>query len=307
MEPFFRSYHDSLQERFGCRVYKVSIDAGFTCPNRDGEKGVGGCTFCDERGSSSRTNRPTDAIVKQILRNIEVRKNRFGAEKFIAYFQSYTNTYAPIAHLKEIYDQAIYAHPDIIGLAISTRADCVDRDKLELIASYKKMLPHVSIEYGLQTVHEHTLEKINRKETHAELVQAIRMTQEEGIDHCVHVILGLPGESREEILQTADFIARYKIQGVKIHFLVIMEHTALAKDYLAGACSVLSMDEGISLACDFLERIPADCIIYRIGGNGHPLHAIAPEWVWKQKTAVIEGIKKEFTRRGTRQGAHAKY
>jgi len=299
----YYSYNSYLQKKFGCRVYKVSIDAGFTCPNRDGTKGVGGCIFCDEKGASSRTHCSGVSITDQIRNNINVRKNRYGAQKFIAYFQSFTNTYAPVSHLKTLYDEALQAHPDIIGLAISTRADCIDSEKLELIASYRSRVPYVSIEYGLQTIHDRTLMLINRQETHEDFARALKMTQEFGIDHCVHVILGLPGETSDEMIETAQCIAGYRIQGVKIHFLVAMQQTVLAKYYIEERWKPLSMEEGVSLTCDFLERLPSSCIIYRIGGNGHPLHAIAPEWVWKNKKEFLYAIDREFERRGTRQGS----
>jgi uncharacterized protein len=302
----YYSYNDFLQKKFGCRVYKVSIDAGFTCPNRDGTKGVHGCIFCDASGSSSRTHGLAVSITNQIINNINVRRSRYGAKKFIAYFQSFTNTYAPVFHLKQVYDEAIQAHEDIVGLAISTRADCIDREKLELIASYQTRVPYVCVEYGLQTIHDHTLNKINRQETHEEFVRALELTQEMGLDHCVHVILGLPGETPQQMIDTAKRIAAYRIQGVKIHFLVAMEQTLLQQQYAAGIWKPLTMDEAVLLTCDFLEHLSPDCIIYRIGGNGHPRHAIAPEWVWQKKRVFNDAINREFNRRNSRQGSKFK-
>ncbi len=301
--PHYYSYNDYLQKKFGCRVYKVSIDAGFSCPNRDGTKGVHGCIFCDERGSSSRTQALSESVTSQIVNNINIRRSRYGAKKFIAYFQSFTNTYAQAAHLKNLYDEAIAAHPDIVGLAISTRADCVDREKLELIAAYRSQVPYVCVEYGLQTIHDHTLKHINRQETHEDFVKAIQMTQELGLDHCAHVILGLPNETHQEMIETAKWIAENKIQGVKIHFLVAMEHTRLAQHYLSGTWKPLSMDEAVSVSCDFLEHLSPECIIYRVGGNGHPQHAIAPQWVWQKKREFSQALDQEFIRRQTRQGS----
>lgn len=304
-EKYFHSYNNELKKQFGSRVYKVSIDAGFTCPNRDGSKAFNGCTFCDVSGSSSRTNGPRMSITDQILKNIAVRRDRYGAQKFIAYFQSFTNTYAPVRRLKTLYDEALQAHPDIVGLSISTRADCVDEEKLSLIASYLDRIPYVCVEYGLQTVHQRTLEILNRQETHEEFVRAIDLTQRFGLDHCVHVILGLPYESREDVIATAKKIAEHHIRGVKIHYLVVMERTALAEQHARGTVRLLTMNEAISLTCDFLEYLPRECVIYRIGGNGHPLHAIAPDWVWLQKKEVIAKIVQEFQRRNTRQGSRA--
>ena len=228
-KSFYYSYNDSLQKKFGCRVYKVCVDGGFTCPNRDGSKALGGCAFCDEHGSSSRTNAPSVSIAQQIQNNIVVRKSRYGGQKFIAFFQSFTNTYAPTERLKALYDEAILAHPDIMGLSISTRADCLDREKIELIASYRTRVPYVSIELGLQTIHDKTLKLLNRHETHEDFVRAIQLIQEFGLDHCVHAILGLPNETHEDVMATAKRIAAYQIQGVKIHYLVAMENTPLGK------------------------------------------------------------------------------
>ena len=262
-QSLYNSYNDYLRQLFGCRVYKVSIDAGFTCPNRDGRKGTGGCTFCDETGSSSRTHELATPIQAQILQNIKVRRTRYRAQKFIAYFQSYTNTYAPIEQLKQLYDEALATHPDIVGLAISTRPDCVDQEKLNLIASYREKVPYVCVEYGMQTMHNRTLKAVNRCEVHDDFLKAIELTQALKLDHCVHVVLGLPGETREDQLATADTLARLKVHGVKIHLLVAMEKTPLAALYRAGKWAPLTHVEYISLACDFLERLHPECVIHR--------------------------------------------
>jgi len=304
-QKYYRSYHDVLQERFGCRVYKVSIDGGFTCPNRDGSKGVGGCIYCDETGSSSRTRSEKDSITDQILKNIAVRRQRYRASKFIAYFQSYTNTYDSVENLKGKYDEAISAHQDIVGLAISTRPDCVDEEKLVLIASYRQLVPYVHVEYGLQTVHNCTLQRLNRCETYEDFLRALSLTKDYQIEHCVHVILGLPGESREDQLFTADQLAEWRVQGVKIHLLVAMEKTLLAEQYAMGLWKPLDFEETISLACDFIERLHPECVIHRIAGNGHPLHLVAPSWMKTRtrKEEILEAIRREFIRRRTQQGS----
>jgi uncharacterized protein len=172
----YRSYSQYLKAKFGCRVYKLTLDAGFTCPNIDGSKGRGGCTFCDETGSSSRAQDRRDSITKQLLGNIEKQRKRFKADKFIAYFQSYTNTYSKPERLKRLYDEALMAHPDIVGLAISTRPDCVTDEILGLIASYQQPARDVSVEYGMQTIHDRTLAQLNRCETHADFLEAYRLT-----------------------------------------------------------------------------------------------------------------------------------
>jgi radical SAM protein (TIGR01212 family) len=299
---YYYSYNSYLQKKFGCRVYKISIDGGFTCPNRDGSKGVSGCIFCDERGSSARTNPLSASVRTQVLRNIVTRQQRYGAKKFIAYFQSFSNTYAPVATLQKTYNEAIASHPDIVGLSIATRADCVDKEKLALIKSYQKTLDLVTIEYGMQTIHDVTLDRIGRKETHSDFMRALEQTQQMEIDHCAHVILGLPGETHAMMMETAKQIAACRIQGVKIHILVAMRNTRLGCWFEQGLWGAPEMLETVSLICDFLERLAPDCIIYRIGGNGHPLHGLAPAWVWQNKKEFHQALESEFQRRGTRQG-----
>ncbi|MBY0405282.1 MAG: TIGR01212 family radical SAM protein, partial [Cyanobacteria bacterium] len=284
----YKPYSQYLKERFGCRVYKVTLDGGFTCPNRDGTKGKGGCTFCDDTGSSSRAQDRRDSITDQILKNVEKQRKRFKAEKFIAYFQSYTNTYSPVERLKRLYDEAINAHPDIIGLAISTRPDCVDEEKIALIASYKTPDNYVCVEYGMQTIHDRTLEILNRCETHEEFLQAMALTRKYDLDHCIHVILGLPGESHADQMETADTLARMKVNGVKIHLLCAMENTPLAESYLRGEWEPVGQVEYVSLICDFIERLHPDCVIHRVAGNGHHEHVVAPLWLQKKLEIMNE-------------------
>ena len=302
----YRTYNDFLRSKFDTRVYKVSIDGGFTCPNRDGTKGSGGCTFCDDTGSSSRTNPRRTSITEQVLTNIEHRRKRYRAKKFIAYFQSYTNTYSPVERLKRLYDEAIQAHDDIVGLAISTRPDCVDEEILDLIASYKDQLEYVSVEYGLQTVHDRSLERVNRCETVADFVQAYEWTRKRDLHHCIHVILGMPGESHADMMETADKLAEWGVEGVKIHMLVAMTNTPLADDYHAGQWLPMDYATYIQTCTDFIERLHPDCIIHRVSGNGHPLHTVAPKWMSEQKNEVMADIQAEFSRRSTRQGSRCK-
>lgn len=297
----YRPYSTYLREKLGYKTYKLTLDAGFTCPNRDGVKAYGGCTFCDQTGSSSRAQDRRDTITEQLLGNLEKQRKRFKAEKFIAYFQSFTNTYAPVERLKALYDEACTAHPDIIGLAISTRPDCVDREKLALIASYKERMAYVSVEYGMQTIHDHTLARLNRAETHAEFLEAYALTQEYELEHCIHVILDLPGETWDEQMATAEALARLKVHGVKIHLLCAMEKTPLAAEYLRGEWQPLEREAYVSLLCDFLERLHPETIIHRVAGNGHREHILAPMWL-QRKLEIMNDIEAEFARRGTHQG-----
>ncbi len=297
----YRLYGDYLRQRFGCRVYKVTLDAGFTCPNRDGTKGSGGCTFCDDTGSSSRAQNRRDSLTEQIHKNIERQRARFKAEKFIAYFQSYTNTYSPVERLKRLYDEAMCAHPDVIGMSISTRPDCVDAEKLALIASYQTPNNYICVEYGMQTVHDRTLNLLNRCETHADFLTAFQLNQSFALDHCIHVILGLPGESWEDQMETAACLAALKVQGVKIHLLCAMENTPIAESYLRGEWQPLEQEAYVSLIVDFMERLSPDTVIHRVAGNGHHQHVVAPLWL-QRKLEIMNEIDAEFTRRGTYQG-----
>ncbi|KPK32995.1 MAG: hypothetical protein AMS24_02575 [Chlamydiae bacterium SM23_39] len=302
----FNSYNDFMKKLFKVRVYKISIDAGFTCPNRDNTKGINGCIFCDERGSSSRTQNINCSIKEQILNNIKIRKTRYKAKKFIIYFQSFSNTYAPIKRLKELYDEAISIDKDIIGLNIATRADCIDEEKIKLISSYKKKLPFVCIEYGMQTSHNKTLKIVNRKETFEDFLYALDLTKKHNIHHCAHVILNLPQESIEDQLKTAMIISKLKIEGIKIHLLVAMEGTILADMYKKNLWKPLSFKKYIHLACDFIERLHPECIIHRVSSSGHPKAIIAPIWMKRKNLKIIEALIEEFKKRGTKQGFYFK-
>ena len=303
----FLSYHRHLKSLFGTRIYKVSVDGDFTCPNRDGTKSFKGCIFCDETGSSSRTQGPMTSISIQVKKNIIIRKTRYRAKKFIVYFQSFSNTYAPISILKKKYDEAVFAHEDIVGLSISTRPDCMDSEKLALIASYKKHLPYVCVEYGLQTMHNKTLSFINRQETYEHFLSIYEETKKHDIDVCAHVILGLPGETLVDQLKTADELARLKVAGVKIHILVAMENTHLSSLYKDKKWLPMSLEEAVFHICSFLERLHPTCIIHRLGGNGHPMHTVAPKWVCKQKKNLLLEINNEFKKRGSKQGSKCKF
>ena len=310
MSAYYRSYSKHLQERFGARVYKVTLEGGFTCPNRDGTKAYGGCTFCDPTGSSSRAQDRNDSITAQIQKNVRRQQTRFKAEKFIAYFQSYTNTYGPAHKLQMLYDEAMAAHPDVVGLAVSTRPDCVDEEKLALIKRYEtfgeRTGNYVCVEYGMQTIHDRTLEAVNRAETHADFLKAYELTRALDLDHCIHIILGMPGESKDDMMATADEMARLKVAGVKIHLLCAMDKTPLADDYRAGRWQPLEEAEYVGLVCDFIERLHPDTVIHRVAGNGHREHIVAPLWL-KQKHHTVQRIDAEFARRGTRQGSLCRY
>lgn len=295
----YRSFSGYLKEIFGCRVHKISLDGGFTCPNRDGTRGIGGCIYCNNEGFSYNTARVRRPLEEQIEQGIEYMRRRFRADKFIAYFQAYSSTYAPLEKLKNTYD-LVKSHSEIVGLFISTRPDCVPDPVLDLIASYRgKYLTW--LELGLQSSSDFTLEKLNRSHTVAEFSSAVTRAKTRGIPVTAHVILGLPGETRKEMLETADFLAGLGVEGVKIHALHLVKNTLLAEKYLARPFPLLSLDDYASLVCDFLERIPPDAVVQRIAVDISRDMLVAPEWcVYKSRTAVA--IQEELDRRNSRQG-----
>ncbi len=302
----YLSFNNYLQNLFECKVYKISIDAPFTCPNRDGTKGVGGCIYCDKHGSSSRTHMKNTPIKAQILNNIIIRKERYEARKFIAYFQSFTNTYAKVDELKKIYDEAVFSHPDIVGLAISTRADCIDEEKVNLIASYKKFLPYVSIELGLQTIHDKTLLLLNRQEKLSDFLNAYKLIKIYDIHLCAHIILGLINETKEDMLTTAKYLSTLKIDGIKLHMLIALKNTKLADMYQKGLWNPLSFDEYVQIATEFIEYLPQNCIIHRTAGSGYAKDIIAPKWIYSNKTQLMLSIQNELEKRNSFQGLKLK-
>lgn len=288
----FLKFNEYLKNLYGCKVFKVSIDANFTCPNRDGKKSKLGCIYCDAYGSSNRVHKKNTPIKEQILKNIDFRKTRYKAKKFIAYFQSFSNTYANVDKLKTLYDEAIYSHVDIVGLSISTRSDCIDEEKVKLIASYRKFLPFVSIELGLQSMHDKTLSLLNRQETLHDFIKAYELIKKYNLHLCVHVILGLPKETKEDMLKTASFLAKLKIDGIKLHLLIALKNTHLEKMYLDGKFTSLTYDEYVDISKKFIGKLDKNCIIHKLAGSGYPKDIIAPRWIYEKKLQVIEDIKR---------------
>jgi len=267
-----------LKERFGRRVYKVSIDAGFSCPNKDGRLSNKGCIFCDNYAFSynSRTDKPKP-IMTQIEEGIENAKRRFKAEKFIVYFQAYTNTYAPLHILRERYN-VVKNFKDVVSIAIGTRPDFVNDEILELIESYSKDY-EVWLEYGLQSIHNKTLKLINRNHTYQDFLKAYNLTKKRNIKVCAHVIIGLPEEGRNEIIETAKEMARLKLDGIKIHPLHIVKGTKLEELYNKGRYKPLELEEYINLLVEFLKYLWPDTVIQRVSADCPKELLIAPEWI----------------------------
>lgn len=295
----YNQFSSFLKEKFGAKVYKITLDAGFSCPNRDGTISNCGCIFCDDGGSFSQAHSNRLSTEEQVKVGAETLKNRFKAQKFMSYFQAFSNTYKPVNELEKIYSAAL-THPDIVGLSIGTRPDCVDEEKLKLIASFTQDY-YTWIEYGLQSVHDKTLLKINRGHDYKCFLEAYEKTKNTGINICLHVILNL-FETYEEMMETAKTIATLEPDGIKIHMLCALEGTKLAEIYNRGEISFMSEDEYVNTVCDFLEYLPPQTTIHRLAGNGLRTELIAPRWIGK-KLDTLNRIDREFERRNSRQGA----
>ena len=300
MDRRYRAFSDYLKQKFGTKVYKVTIDAGFSCPNRDGTISKKGCLFCDESGSFSQSHSNLLSIPEQIEEEMKFLSAKYKANKFMSYFQAYTNTYKPLKELEKIYNQAL-EHPDIVGLSIGTRPDCIDDDKLKLISSYSTDY-YTWIEYGLQSANDKTLLKINRGHDYDCFLKAYEKTRKySGINICLHVILNL-FETYEEMMHTARTIARLEPDGVKFHMLCVLKDTKMEKIYNAGTLDLMSEDEYVDVICDFLELLPPQTTIHRIAGNGLRTALIAPSWIGR-KLDTLNRVTRELTRRDTRQGS----
>jgi len=298
----YNAYKDYLKSRFGGRLQKVSVDAGFTCPNRDGSKAFGGCTYCNNASFVPPYCKPGMSIAQQVEAGVEYLGRRYKAEKFVVYFQAYSNTYAPLKYLQGIYAQAL-AHPRVLGLVIGTRPDCVDPAMLAYFEELAKKY-YISLEYGLESIHDATLERINRGHNFQEWAAAVEMSAGRGIHVCAHVILGLPGETREQMLQTAQVISRYPIDSLKIHHLHIVKKTVLAAEYQRQPFPVFGYSEYISLVIEFIRRLRPDIYLQRLVGETHPRNLVAPVWGVRAST-VQRHIEEEMLRRGVWQGEKA--
>ena len=299
----YNQFSAYLKNKFGAKVYKITIDAGFSCPNRDGTISSGGCIFCDEGGSFSQAHSNLLSVEEQVRTGAETLRSRFKAQKFMSYFQAYSNTYKSVNELEVIYKSALN-HPDVVGLSVGTRPDCVDNDKLNLLSDISKDY-YTWIEYGLQSIHDKTLKRINRGHDFDCFLKAYELSKEKGLNVCVHVIFGL-WETKEEILQTAQKLAQLKVDGVKIHMLCALKDTKLAQLYYDNKIDFMSEDEYINTVCDFLEYLPQTTTIHRLAGNGLSTELIAPKWLSK-KFDCLNKIDHEFINRNSYQGSKFVY
>lgn len=302
--PFFlpmkryTTFNNELLRQFGQRIQRVSLDAGFTCPNRDGSVGHGGCTFCGDRGAAAVGVPVALSIAEQLADGKRKMQQKYGAAKFLAYFQAYSNTYENPDRLRRLYEEAL-ADPTVVGLIIGTRPDCLPPATLDLLTELHART-YLWLELGMQTMHDRTLSATNRGHDHACLESAVQSCRERGIRTCAHLVLGLPGESRAEMLASVREVDRLGFSGAKFHHLHILKGSQLEVDYRAGKVSLLERDEYIGLVCDALELLDPQVIIHRLMGDGRT-ELVAPEWS-RRKLDVLNRIDREMTRRDSVQG-----
>ncbi|MBX6394477.1 MAG: TIGR01212 family radical SAM protein [Alicyclobacillaceae bacterium] len=295
----YHSWNYHLRQVFGEKVFKVSLDAGFTCPNRDGTVAVGGCTFCSARGSGDFAGNRADDLETQ-FRTVRDRMHaKWPKAKYIGYFQAYSNTYAPVDRLREMYER-ILVQPGVVGLSIATRPDCLPDDVVDLLAEFHERT-YLWVELGLQTVHERTQRLINRGHDYACFLEGVEKLRRRGIRVCAHIIFGLPGESEDDMMETVREVASLDLQGIKIHLLHLLKGTALVKLWEAGGLQLLDKETYVRLVVDALEMLPPDMVVHRLTGDGPPDLLIGPKWSLK-KWEVLNAIDDELERRNTWQG-----
>jgi uncharacterized protein len=300
MQAPYRDLNRFLQDKFGEKVQKVSINAGFSCPNLDGKISDSGCIFCNNESILPRDLNCEKNILKQLEEGITYIKKRHKARQFIAYLQPYSNTYASLDKLREIYEPLIN-QKDVYALAISTRPDCVDKETLDYIAELSKK-KYLWLELGLQSASDETLKRINRGHTFADFLKAFKGATERNIPVCVHLILGFPWETRETMLDTVKTISDLNPFGIKIHALHVVKNTKLYDDYEKGVVKLLSFDSYVNLVADALEIMNPEIVIHRLTGEGPRDITVAPDWIFN-KMAVINAIKNELEKRGSCQGS----
>ena len=297
----FYSYNYFLRQRYGVRVQKVSIDAGFTCPNVDGTVTTGGCTFCDNRSFSPSRRVPRVGVTDQIEEGIRRLQLRYQCEHFTAYFQPATNTYAPVEQLRGLYQEAL-AHPQVLALAIGTRPDCVPDPVMGLLEEISES-SDLSVEYGIQTIHNRSLDWMNRGHHHDISLEALHRSVGRGFEVCVHIILGIPGETREDMLDTARAIASLPIDAVKIHNLYAVKNTVLADQIASGEVTLMEQKEYVTTLVDFLELLPSGMVVERISGDAPRDYFVGPAWCLN-KSHIRNAVNQELANRDSWQGKY---
>lgn len=299
----YHTWNVHLRETFGTKVFKVALDGGFTCPNRDGKVATGGCTFCSARGSGDFAGNRRDDLVQQFHQVKDRMHKKWPDAKYIGYFQAFSNTYAPVEECRQMYE-TILEQKDVVGLSIATRPDCLPDEIVEYLSELNKRT-YLWVELGLQTIHEHTSVLINRGHDFSCFLTGLEKLRKHGIRTCVHIIHGLPGESEPEMLETVQACAEMDIQGIKIHLLHLLKNTPMVKQYEQGLLTFLDKETYVKLVVDSLELLPPDVIIHRVTGDGPPDLLIGPMWSLK-KWEVLNAIDEELIRRDSWQGKKAK-
>ncbi len=300
LSDYVNTFGQDLLQRYGQRVHKLAINAGFTCPNRDGSKGRGGCTFCNN-ASFNPSARESPSVAAQIEAGRRVLARRTGAKKFIAYFQAYTNTYADVEYLAQLYDEAV-ADSDVVGLSVGTRPDCVPDQVLDLLVDYQNRGYEVWLELGLQSAFDKALDLVNRGHGFAEYRQTVLAARKRGLPVCTHLIIGMPGEGRHEALESLDRVLDLGVDGLKLHPLHVVKGTELANQWRRGEYKTLEYDDYLSIAADLIEHTPPEVVYHRATGTCAPDILLAPSWCAK-KWAVLNGIEDELKSRRSYQGA----
>ncbi len=284
---------DHLRSVFGCKVYKIALNGGFTCPNRDGTAGTGGCIFCSEGGSGEFAGDPSCSITEQIEQGKKLVADKEKDGKYIAYFQAYTGTYAPVCRLRSLYTEAV-EHPDVVALSVATRPDCLPDEVLELLTDINRIKP-VWVELGLQTIHERTAEYIRRGYDLSAYDRAVSALRKRNIEVITHMIIGLPGESVDDMLATVRYICASGATGIKLQLLHVLKGTDLETEYIAGRVDVLSEDDYIDILKKCVELIPDNVVIHRMTGDGDKKILVAPLWS-RNKKHVWNRIRNEVLR-----------
>lgn len=300
---YYNSLNNYLRKKFGKKVYKISLNGGFTCPNRDGKIHTKGCIFCSAKGSGDFSEDSNMSIHQQITQGIEKVRQKTKDNAFIAYFQAFTNTYAPVCELREKFYQAIN-HEEIVALSIATRPDCIDDEILNLLVELNNIKP-VWVELGLQTIKESSVKYIRRGYPNSVYVDTATRLRNVGIEVITHIILGLPNETREDILRTVSFAGKYS-DGIKLQLLHILKDTDLCAEYEKGKVDILSLDEYVDILCDCIEILPENVVIHRLTGDGDKKILVAPLWSGNKKN-VLNTINKALNQRNVIQGSKSEY
>ncbi len=295
----YNAYGRFLKEKFGVRVFKVSVDGGFSCPNRDGTVALKGCTYCNNSSFRPGTASRIKPVGEQVLEGMECLKKRYGAEKFIVYFQPFSNTHAPLETLIPIYESAI-DHPDVVGLSVGTRPDCVDEQKIAWFEALARTC-FVTLEYGLQSIHDSTLIRINRGHDYRCWLDAMQRTRDRGIWIGAHIILGFPWETREEVLQSAGIVSDKGIDFLKLHHLHVVKNTEMERQFRNDPFPLPDLDAYVELVVDFLERMSPAIRIERFFGSAPPDLLVGPVWN-KSKGGIRHSIERKLEERNTWQG-----